>query len=175
MNRALVSVVIPTYNRGHLIARALRSALAECNEGDEIIVVDDASTDNAAEVVARFPRVTYLKAEHGGAGRARNLGIQFSKHPLVSFLDSDDEWLPGGLMLKCALLQARPELVLCFSNFAGTVRDGTLHHGALAGGIRTRVLGMRFLLRVYRYPPLPHCPGEVRTRASTSADLKAMS
>jgi glycosyltransferase involved in cell wall biosynthesis len=132
MNGASVSVVIPTYNRGHLLARAIRSALAECDEGDEIIVVDDASTDNTAEVVAGFPRVTYLKAEHGGAGRARNLGIQFSKHPLVSFLDSDDEWLPGGLTLKCALLQARPELVFCFSNFAGTVRAGTLHHGALA-------------------------------------------
>jgi glycosyltransferase involved in cell wall biosynthesis len=131
MNRLAVSLVIPTYNRGHLLPRALRSALSECDEKDEIIVVDDASTDNTEEIVAGFPRVTYLKAEHGGAGKARNLGVRFSKLPLVAFLDSDDEWIPGGLLLKCLLLQARPGLVFCFSNFAGTVRDGSLHHGAI--------------------------------------------
>jgi glycosyltransferase involved in cell wall biosynthesis len=132
MVRPPVSVVIPTYNRCHLLARALHSVVAECDESDEVIVVDDASTDNTAEVVAGFSSVTYLRMEHGGAGKARNLGIRFSTNPLLSFLDSDDEWLPGALILKCALLQAMPELVFCFSNFAGSVQDGSLHHGTLA-------------------------------------------
>jgi glycosyltransferase involved in cell wall biosynthesis len=126
-----VSVVIPTYNRRHLLERAIRSVLAECNQRDEVIVVDDGSTDGTADLVARFPAVVYLKGNHEGAGKARNIGIRASKNPLVAFLDSDDEWLPGWLSLKRALLDARPELVFCFSNFAGTLSDGSLHHDAL--------------------------------------------
>lgn len=126
-----VSVVIPTFNRGHLIERAIRSVLAELQDRDEVFVVDDGSTDKTGEVVARFPRVTYLTANHGGAGKARNIGMRAANNPLVAFLDSDDEWLPGALTLKRTLLKAHPELVFCFSNFAGTTRDGSLHHGAL--------------------------------------------
>ncbi|MGZ3699444.1 MAG: glycosyltransferase family 2 protein, partial [Bdellovibrionota bacterium] len=124
-----LSVIIPTYNRAHLISRALKSAIAECDERDEILVVDDASTDDTAKVLAGFPRVTYIRAEHGGAGRTRNLGIARSKHPLVAFLDSDDEWVPGALAPRRALLEARPDLVFCFTDFAGTFSDGSYRHG----------------------------------------------
>ena len=117
-----VSVVIPTHNRAHLIARAVNSALANIARDDEIIVVDDDSTDSTAAVLAGFgDPVRYVKVPHGGAGAARNTGIRLAQKDLVAFLDSDDEWLPGKLDLNRGVLGARPDVLFCFSNF--TVRD----------------------------------------------------
>jgi hypothetical protein len=126
-----VSIVVPTYNRAHLIGRALRSALSQCGRDDEIIVVDDASTDGTDDVVAGFPGVRYERIGHGGAGKARNAGIALARHPLIGFLDSDDEFLPGTLACKRALMGARPDLVFCFSNFSGQPADGPLETGCL--------------------------------------------
>ena len=126
-----ISIVVPTYNRAHLVGRALRSALGECEPGDEIIVVDDASTDGTDRVVREFPGVRYEPIVHGGAGRARNAGVALARHPLVAFLDSDDEFLPGTLACKRALMSARADLVFCFSNFSGQPLDGPLETGCL--------------------------------------------
>jgi glycosyltransferase involved in cell wall biosynthesis len=131
MPRQSVSIVVPTYNRAHLIGRALRSALGQCGRDDEIIVVDDASSDGTEGVVAGFPGVRYERIGHGGAGRARNTGIALARHPLVGFLDSDDEFVPGTLECKRALMSARPDLVFCFSNFSGQPADGPLESGCL--------------------------------------------
>lgn len=119
------SVIIPTYNRAHLIARAIRSALAVLRPCDEVIVVDDGSTDRTADAVAEFgDRVRYIKASHRGAGAARNLGIRQAANELIAFLDSDDEWLPGQLELQRRLLEARPEIPFAFTNFAGLYETG---------------------------------------------------
>lgn len=123
MNHLPVSVVIPTYNRAHLIERAIRSALANTQADDEIIVADDASKDNTAEVVRSFgDRVRYLPCEHGGAGATRNKGIRAATRPLVAFLDSDDEWMPDKLTLQRAFMERQPNVLFCFSNF--TVKEG---------------------------------------------------
>ena len=120
-----VSVVIPTYNRAHLIERALNSALPQLIDGDEIIVVDDDSKDNTEEVVRRFGEpVRYYRIPNNGAGRARNFGVSQSRNELVAFLDSDDEWMPRKLHYQRTLMQARPELLFSFSNFAVTDTDG---------------------------------------------------
>ena len=119
-----VSVVIPTWNRAHLIERSIRSALAAMSPGDELIVADDGSTDGTDAVIAKWAdRVRYLKLPHGGAGPARNAGLRAAKHTLVSYLDSDDEWMPDILHLQRTVMEARPDVVYLFSDFA--VRDET--------------------------------------------------
>lgn len=123
-----VSVLIPTYNRAVLLPRALASALAQIEDGDEIIVIDDGSTDDTARVARTpDPRVRYLPVPHGGAGAARNAGLDRARNPLVAFLDSDDEWLPGKLARQRAVMQHWPAVRLCFSDFSVRSRDGALH------------------------------------------------
>ena len=113
-----VSIVIPTYNRAHLVSRAVNSALQQCAPGDEVIVVDDGSTDSTGIVLAEFgERIRYIRKENGGAGAARNRGIREARNPLVAFLDSDDEWMPGKIELQRQFMQARPDVLFCFSDF----------------------------------------------------------
>ena len=127
-----VSVIIPTYNRSALIVRAVRSALANITLGDEIIVVDDGSTDNTAEVLRPFyGRIRYVRKENSGAGAARNFGINLASCPFVTFLDSDDEWLPDKLYLQRAIMEAYPHVVFCFSDLLGTRLDGGVVHNVL--------------------------------------------
>ncbi len=128
-----VSVVIPTYNRAHLVPRAVASALANVEPGDEVIVVDDGSTDGTEEALGPYrDRIRLLRGEHAGAGAARNLGIAAARGALVAFLDSDDEWMPDKLALQRALFQARPDLLFCFSDFIVRDNAGQEHRRYLA-------------------------------------------
>ncbi len=104
----LISVVIPTYNRAHVVGRAIKSVLAQTLPDFECIVVDDASTDETVPLVEGFrdPRIRLVRlAENGGVSRARNAGIQAARGEWVAFLDSDDEWLPRKLELQLARLR----------------------------------------------------------------------
>ena len=124
-----VSVIVPTYNRAALIGRAVQSALAQIREGDEIIVIDDGSTDGTQQALAPFrDLITYVHVPNGGAGKARNRGLALARNPLVAFLDSDDEWQPHKLDLQRTLMEARPDLVYCFSNFAHRDQSGQEQH-----------------------------------------------
>jgi glycosyltransferase involved in cell wall biosynthesis len=118
-----VSIVIPTYNRARLLERALGSAVRECRPGDEILVVDDGSTDDTEAVVrASGPAVRYLTGEHRGAGAARNAGIKAATGDLVAFLDSDDEWIPGKLSWQRTVLEQFPDVLFLFSDFGRVTR-----------------------------------------------------
>ncbi|MBI5137337.1 MAG: glycosyltransferase family 2 protein [Nitrospirae bacterium] len=111
MGGPAVSVIIPAYNREGTIARALDSVLAQTLTDLELIVVDDASTDRTAEVVAAYadPRVRLLRhATNRRAAAARNTGIRAALGRYVAFLDSDDEWLPEKLAVQIAALDAAP-------------------------------------------------------------------
>ena len=91
----LVSVVIPSYNHGRFLGRALQSVLDQTYTNWEAIVIDNHSTDNTDEVMARFadPRITYLKIHNNGViAVSRNAGIREAKGVWVAFLDSDDWW-----------------------------------------------------------------------------------
>lgn len=114
-----VSVVIPTYNREPLILRALNSALNNIEGNDEIIVVDDGSTDSTSDTVRRVDdlRIRYIRQAHSGAGVARNRGTAEATGELVAYLDSDDEWLPGKLALQREIFAAREDVLFCFTNF----------------------------------------------------------
>lgn len=103
-----VSIVVPTFNRAHLLPRAISSILSQTFSDFEIIIVDDASTDNTSEVVKTFKdsRIKYIPlSKNGGGGYARNQGIKAAHGELVAFLDSDDEWMPEKLELQVAKLQ----------------------------------------------------------------------
>lgn len=96
---AEISVVIPTYNRATLVTHAIRSAQQQSYPVNEIIVVDDASSDNTEEVIRIIaltdPRITYIKHDlNKGAQASRNTGIKKANTEWIAFLDSDDEWLP---------------------------------------------------------------------------------
>jgi glycosyltransferase involved in cell wall biosynthesis len=115
---ALVSVVLPAYNRAPVLPRAIASVLSQSYAHLEIIVVDDGSTDDTEAAVRAIgdPRVRYLRRENGGAGAARNTGIAAARGAFIAFQDSDDEWLPEKLAKQCARLAAAPDdvgVVVC--------------------------------------------------------------
>lgn len=119
MDDLYISTVIPTYNRADLLPRAIASALAASSPGDEVLVIDDGSTDNTPDAVTPFRgRIRYVRTANRGVGAARNRGISEAQHDLVAFLDSDDEWMPDKLDLQRALMKARPDVLFCFSEFA---------------------------------------------------------
>lgn len=119
MNTLRVSVIIPTYNRATLVVRALESALQAIQPGDEIIVVDDGSTDNTLERLEPFlDSIKLIKASHKGAGATRNHGIQEATHSLIAFLDSDDVWMPSHLNLHRKVHEAQPNISFSFSDFS---------------------------------------------------------
>jgi glycosyltransferase involved in cell wall biosynthesis len=95
--KPLVSVIIPVHNRGYVLARTVASVLGQTHQNIECIIVDDASADNTEEIGRSFkdPRVRYIRqAENKGAAVSRNIGIKASQGDFLTFLDSDDEYLP---------------------------------------------------------------------------------
>src|SRR4051812_41806571 len=104
-----VSVVIPTHNRERLIGRALRSALCQIRPEDEILIIDDGSTDGTEQVVRQFRdcRIRYIWQKNAGAGAARNRGATEATGELLAYLDSDDEWLPSKITLQRRFMTAR--------------------------------------------------------------------
>lgn len=121
-----VSVVIPTYNRAHLLPRAMRSVLAQTWSDIEVIVVDDGSTDETPDVVRRFrdARVRLIRLDrNGGAARARNEGIRAASGEWVAFLDDDDEWLLEKLEYQARSL-AREESHASVVYCQGYLNDG---------------------------------------------------
>lgn len=98
-----VSVILPSYNRDHLLDRAISSVTAQTFSDFELIIVDDASTDETCAIVQAYAdeRIRYLRSEQRrGAAAARNLGINAASGEFIAFLDSDDEWLPEKLQLQ---------------------------------------------------------------------------
>lgn len=108
----LLSVVIPTWNRARLVCEAVESALSQRNGQVEVIVVDDGSTDDTANILTRNfgSRIHLLRQpSRRGVGAARNAGIRLANGELVAFLDSDDLWLPGKLDAELRLLGQFPD------------------------------------------------------------------
>jgi len=99
-----VSVIIPTYNYGRFIAEAIQSVLQQTHRPDEIVVVDDGSTDDTARVVAGFgDAVKYVRQENGGVCAARNKGVAESTGEIIAFMDADDTMEPESIAKQVAL------------------------------------------------------------------------
>ena len=122
-----ISVVIPTYNRAALIERAVKSVLDQSFKPLEVIVVDDGSTDNTAEIVKQIndPLVKYVYKENGGAGSARNCGVKNSLGDWIAFHDSDDVWRPHKLEIQKDYAIGHQEFDLIYSAYEIHFADGT--------------------------------------------------
>jgi glycosyltransferase involved in cell wall biosynthesis len=119
--RPLVSAIITTRNRATLLQEALASVLHQEGMGEvfdqETIVVDDASTDATADVIAAYSTVRYIcQAERHGPAAARNIGAASSHGQYVAFLDDDDLWLPDKLRRQVRALEAQPEVGAVYSH-----------------------------------------------------------
>ncbi len=106
----IISIIIPTYNRAKKIAEALKSIQTQTFQDWEVIVVDDGSKDNTQEqiqqCIQKDTRIRYIRHDiNRGAQAARNTGIKAAKGEWISFLDSDDQWLPESLELRMKLAQ----------------------------------------------------------------------
>ncbi len=104
-----VSVILPVYNRSAVLQNAMRSVLDQSYRDLELIVVDDASTEDLQPVVEGVgdPRVRYIRrTKNGGASAARNTGLAEAKGTYIAFQDSDDLWLPGKLQMQVDLLES---------------------------------------------------------------------
>ena len=103
-NQPNISVIIPTYNRAHILPRALDSVLAQTQLPIEIIVVNDGSTDGTKSVLSNYPGLKIIDQQHSGVSAARNIGLEHTNGEWIAFLDSDDEWLPEKLEQQWAAI-----------------------------------------------------------------------
>jgi glycosyltransferase involved in cell wall biosynthesis len=106
-----VSVVITTYNYGEFIVGAIESVLGQTHPADEVLVVDDGSTDETPSLVAPYVErgvVRYIQQDNQGPSVARNTGIAASSGELLAFLDADDTWMPEKLERQIAWLAKHP-------------------------------------------------------------------
>lgn len=133
-----ISLIIPTYNRCSLLRRALYSVLEQTRLPDKIIVIDDGSTDNTAEMlINEFSQVSTLIQTNKGVSAARNLGIQQAKGDWIAFLDSDDSWVAEKLTTQIRALQQAPELKVCHAEeiwIRNGVRVNAMHKHKKNGG-----------------------------------------
>lgn len=123
-----VSVIIPTYNRAHMLADTVNSVLRQTHTAYEIIVVDDGSTDDTPAVLSRFgDRIRVLHHPRNlGAGAARNHALDVAQGDAVAFLDSDDVWLDFKLDLQVRVLQALRGVAFLCTEFFIKTENGTL-------------------------------------------------
>ncbi len=117
MLSAPISVIIPTYNRASLLPRAIKSVLKQTFSCNELIIVDDGSTDDTADIIKDLTRdqqhlpfrLISLKTENLGPGAARNKGLNLASQPYVAFLDSDDHWHKRKIEQQYTALKNNPE------------------------------------------------------------------
>ncbi|MEZ0483972.1 glycosyltransferase family 2 protein [Fibrella aquatica] len=116
MNQPLISIIIPTYNRGHLIEKAIQSVLAQTYRNWQLIVCDDGSTDDTHARLATYDTIEYYYQSNGGQASARNGGLRHCRGEYVASLDSDDEWHPNFLTDGVAMLE-KHQLDFVFMNW----------------------------------------------------------
>lgn len=141
-----VSAVIPTHNRAGTLGRALESVLAQTRPADEVIVVDDGSTDGTDRLVAGYPSVVYVAQENRGVSAARNRGIAAAAGEWIALLDSDDEWRPEKLQRQLEALGNNPGHDVCHTDEIW-IRDGRRvnpgrRHAKAGGRIFRRCLSL---------------------------------
>lgn len=128
MMASKVTVIIPTYNRAHLLSDSVGSVISQGYDPLEVIVVDDGSTDDTQEVVNRFGSgVRYLRQEKSGVSTARNLGILHATGDYLIFLDSDDVLLPGAVARLAEALDSHPECGAAYCGWIETDGPGSVY------------------------------------------------
>jgi glycosyltransferase involved in cell wall biosynthesis len=122
-----VSAIVPLFNGRRYVVEAVTSILGQSRVPDEIIVVDDGSTDGGAELVRGLPYVRVVRQEHAGQGVALNCGVGLSSGAFLAFLDADDRWVPDKTERQLDAFGADPRLDLVFGDARQFVEtaDGT--------------------------------------------------
>lgn len=116
-NTNRISAIIPVYNSARYLAEAIESVLAQTHPADEVIVVDDGSTDDSAKIVERFlPAVQYHWQKNSGPSVARNQGVALAHGEYLAFLDADDLWTKDKLMLQLTAFATDPTLDMVFGH-----------------------------------------------------------
>jgi glycosyltransferase involved in cell wall biosynthesis len=134
-----ISVVIPLYNKEKYIATTISSVLQQSYSDYEIIVVDDGSSDQSVAIVKSFtdPRIVLVQQPNQGVSKARNTGVDTAKHPIVAFLDADDEWVDTFLETIVGLVTRYPEAgIYGISYFMRDARENRIvpYHNDLEPG-----------------------------------------
>jgi glycosyltransferase involved in cell wall biosynthesis len=152
-----VSVVMPLYNRAATVSNAIDSVLAQTFDGFELIVVDDGSTDGSADVVEAIGdrRIRLIRlGENRGGNAARNEGIRQARGAIISFLDSDDAFLPDKLQTVVNAFEANPGIGAVIDSFRKLYPSGRskdCRNPALSG--RDAVLAALFDRRLWKSTP----------------------
>jgi len=152
----MVSVIIPTYNRAHLIEESIYSVLNQTYKDLELIIVDDGSTDNTEEIVRAIPdpRIRYYKLPHSGRNAiSKNFAISQSKGILIAFNDSDDTWDNTKLEKQVKLLSQHPNIGFSITD-AVNYKEGQIisprtypvHQGIECANIFNRMKENRFVV-----------------------------
>jgi glycosyltransferase involved in cell wall biosynthesis len=116
--KGLATIIIPTYNRSSFISQCIESALSQTYQKVEVIVVDDGSTDNTREVLARYmDRIVYIPQENQGVSGALNTAIKASRGEYISWLSSDDAYLPDKIEVQVKELSSNPDIDWVYSDF----------------------------------------------------------
>ena len=114
VSQPFFSIIITTYNRAHLISRALNSLVSQTEKNWEAFIVDDGSTDDTSSQVLpyleAYPQIKFLRKVHSGEALSKNEGIETSTGKFISFLDSDDEYNPTHLETRRAILKQNPSV-----------------------------------------------------------------
>lgn len=154
MPKPSITVVIPLYNKEREIENTLRSVLAQTRLPDEVLVVDDGSTDRSAELVRQCnsPLVRLLEQPNAGVSAARNHGIAEARGRYIALLDADDAWEPGFLEAVEALIAEFPECGLYCTGFSIVAKDGVF---PAPGPARRGVVGNFFGDSAHRYIAIP--------------------
>jgi GT2 family glycosyltransferase len=160
-----ISVIIPAYNCAATIGAALGSVFAQTLPPDEIIVVNDGSTDKTASILDSYlPRIRVLSQTNGGVSRARNRGCQIAQGDLLAFLDSDDLWHPRYLEYQASQYKNYPEAVAYFTGHINFQGSEIYHWGdnAWPREFRTAVIDSVNFLQSYNASPglfacISHC------------------
>jgi glycosyltransferase involved in cell wall biosynthesis len=115
---SLISCIVPVYNGGRYLREAVDSIVEQTHRPLEIIVVDDGSTDETAEVAANYgDRIKYLRQPNLGYAAAKNSGLDSARGEFIAFLDADDVWHPEKLARQLTRLRSEPEIDLCFTRY----------------------------------------------------------
>lgn len=114
-----VSIVIPTYNCARYIGESVSSAIRQTYENVEVLVVDDGSTDNTAEVLRPyFNKIRFIRQKNHGVSQARNTAIDMSSGEYIAFIDADDLWLPNKLEIQISFLERNKDVAGVCTDFS---------------------------------------------------------
>jgi len=163
----VVSCVVPAFNCARFLGEALDSIYAQTHRPIEVIVVDDGSTDETAEVAARYgQRLTFVQQANGGPGAARNVGFGLARGEFIACLDADDHWHPRRIEAGLEVLRRDPKIDGCFARGVNFWDDDSRTQWTLVAG-----QPVTQPQRWYAFGSLLFCRGIIDAVGPINADL----